>query len=89
MEETQQEVHIHREKQLGEPVQGELVKDLHHAKVVVQHSGWHDMIPPSGYHNLKERRRRTLRNTCSSVKRSGEKKTSQMRTLKLRGYPSR
>jgi hypothetical protein len=51
----QQEVHLHKEQQLGEPVQEAVVKYLHHAEVVVQHSGWQDMIPPSGYQNSKEK----------------------------------
>jgi hypothetical protein len=63
VEETQQEVHLHKEKQLGESVHEALVKDLHCAEVVVQHSRWKDMIPPSGYKNSRERRWRTLRST--------------------------
>jgi hypothetical protein len=53
------EVHLHKEQQLGEPVEEELVNYLHRMEVVVQHSGWQDMIPPSGYQNSKERHRRT------------------------------
>jgi hypothetical protein len=30
-----------------------------HAEVVVQHSGWSDTIPPSGYQNSKEKHQRT------------------------------
>jgi hypothetical protein len=60
----QQEVHLHKEQQLGDPVQEILFKDLHRAEVVVRHSfQWKDMIPPFGYQNLEERQQKTLRNT--------------------------
>jgi hypothetical protein len=72
VEEMQQEVHLHRDKKLEELVQEALFKDLHRVKVVVQHSIWQHMIPPSSYHNLRERHRRTLRSTCSYVKISGK-----------------
>jgi hypothetical protein len=45
----QQEVHLHKGKQLVEQVQGALSKYTHRAEVVFQHSGWQDMIPPSYY----------------------------------------
>ena len=38
---------------MGEPVQEELVKDIHHIEIVVHHLGWKDMIPPSGYQNSR------------------------------------
>jgi hypothetical protein len=55
---------------------GILVKDIHHPEVVVHHAGWQDMIPPSGYQNSREMHLRTLRSTCSSVKRSGKQSRS-------------
>jgi hypothetical protein len=36
----QHEVHIHKEQQLGEPVQEVVVKYLHRAEIIVQHLGW-------------------------------------------------
>ena len=67
----------------GELVQEALVKYLHCAEVVVQHSGWKDMSPPSGYQNSKEKCGRTRRSTYLSVKRFREKNISLMRTLKF------
>jgi hypothetical protein len=68
----QHEVHLNKEKKLGEPVKEELVKYLHHVEAVVQNSGWQDMIPPLGYQNSKDRHRRTQRSTCLSVKIFGK-----------------
>jgi hypothetical protein len=81
VEERHQEVHLHKEQQLEEPVQAVLVKYLHRVEVVVQRSEWQDMIPPSGYHNLKEKHWRTQKNICSYVKRFGKKNISQMKIL--------
>jgi hypothetical protein len=56
---TAQEVHLHKEQQLEEPVQATLVKYLHHTEeVVVQYSEWQDMIPPSDYQNFRRSNRR-------------------------------
>jgi hypothetical protein len=79
----QQEIHLHREQQLEEPIQEELVKYIHHAEVVVHHSRWRDMIPPSGYQNSKEKHRRTRRSTYLSVRRPGNPNKSWTKTLNL------
>jgi hypothetical protein len=66
---------------MEEPVQAALVKYLHRAEVVVQHSEWQDMILPSGYQNSKEKHQRTHKNICSYVRRFGMKNRSQSKIL--------
>jgi hypothetical protein len=46
----QQEAHLHKEKQLEEPVQAALVKYLHRVEeVVVSYSEWQETTPLSDY----------------------------------------
>jgi hypothetical protein len=76
----QQEVHLHKEQQLEEPVQAALVKYLHCVEeVVVQYSEWQDTILPSDYQNFEEKQQKTLRSICSFVQRSGKKNRSLMK----------
>jgi hypothetical protein len=60
-------------------VQVKLVKYLHCAEVVFQHSEWKDTIPPSGYQNFEEKNQNTLRNIFSFVKISGKENRSLMK----------
>jgi hypothetical protein len=69
-------VHLHKAQQLEELVHVALVKYLHHTEVVVRHSVWKGTIPPSGYHNSKEKRRKTWKKNCLSVRRFGKRNRS-------------
>jgi hypothetical protein len=77
----QQEVHLHKEQQLEEPVQATLVKYIHHAEEeVVQYSEWQDTILLSDYQSFEEKQQKTLRSICSFVQRYGKQSRSLMIT---------